>query len=158
MNGQQCVAAGSVTHRSREAASQEPEKSGKNPQKRETTYQRVQEVGQAGGAPKREEKDPTASAARGSTGQGASWTATTERRRRRVASGRGPAPKVSCSPPARYPRPPLALQRETYRLELRGSCGRVQAGQGLFGSRWAQVVTLVGREKKGKPGNQTQLR
>ena len=41
--------------------------------------------------------------------------------------GGGPVPEVSCSPPAEYPRPPFALHRETYCLELRGSCGRVQA-------------------------------
>jgi len=50
-------------------------------------------------------------------------------RRRRAGNGRGPAPEVSCSPPAKQPRPPLAPQRETYRLELRGSCGRVQASR-----------------------------
>jgi len=50
----------------------------------------------ARGSPRK--KTQTPSAARGSAGQGASWTATAEKRRRRVASGRGPAPEVSCSP------------------------------------------------------------
>jgi len=47
-------------------------------------------------------------------------------------NGRGPAPEVSCNPPAEQPRPPFAFRRETYRLELRGSCGQVQATSSLY--------------------------
>jgi len=119
------VAAGSTLHQRREAASEGPGKAGKNPQTRETTYQGGQEPAKAREDPREE---PIRRALHGAA------PARARRGRRRLKSGddeqekgRGPAPEVSCSPPAEYPRPPFASQRETYRLELRGSCGRVQA-------------------------------
>ena len=124
LNGRPRVAAGSATHQHREAAGERPEEPEKTLQTTETTYQKDQGREGKGGP---EKKAQTPSAALGSTGSSASWTATTEKRRRRAEIGRGPAPEVSCNPPAEHPRPPFALQRETYRLELRGSCGRVQA-------------------------------
>ena len=68
-----------------------------------------------------------AAPARARRGQRRPKTATTSR------NGRGPAPEVSCNPPAEQSRPPFAFRRETYRLELRGSCGQVQAVRNFFG-------------------------
>ena len=57
--------------------------------------------------------------------------------------GRGPAPEVNCNPPAEHPRPPFAFQRETYHLELRGSCGRVQAPS-LYLDRTQRCTSIQG--------------
>jgi len=54
VNGRQRVAADSTTCRLREATSEKARENGRNSTKRETTYQRVQEADQAGGALEKE--------------------------------------------------------------------------------------------------------
>jgi len=96
----------------------------KTPQTRETTYQRESEPGEADEDPRESSYTERCSRQRRLehiVDSDDRETATTSR------NGRGPAPEVSCNPPAEYPRPPFVLQRETYCLELHGSCGRVQA-------------------------------
>ena len=112
-------------------------KPGKSPQTGETTYQKDYRPGRAREYPG---ESPTTECCTGQQRLERVVDSDDRKRRRRVENGRGPVPEVSCNPPARYPRPPFALQRETYRLELRGSCGRVQAVEGLLGLTQAVVA------------------
>ena len=64
----------------------------------------------------------------------------------------GPEPEVICNPWRDSPRPPSAasvLRGDIARSAPRGGGGRVQPGQGLFGSRWLQRV--VSRQHSSGP-------
>jgi len=125
LNSRPHKAAGSATHQCREATGERPEQNGKTPRTTETTHQRNQKARKA-------DEDPREQPGHQALHGAAPVRARRGQRRPKIGDdeqkkGRGPAPEVNCNPPAGEPRPPFAFQRETYRLELRGSCGQVQA-------------------------------
>jgi len=143
------VAAGSATHQGREALGDRPEKKRKKSRRRRRRRTIRTKAGRAKEDP-RKAQEP--SAAQGSTGLERVVDSDDRKWRRRAENGRGPAPEVSCSPPAEQPRPPFASQRETYRLELRGSCGRVQA---IIINYKAIILLLRRAHSKATPASST---
>jgi len=107
--GRPRVAAGGMSHHLCEAASEETGKNGKKPAKRGVAYLRTRKPARTGGDPR---GSPYAEHRTRQRWLGHVVDGDDRERRRRAEEGRGPAPEVSCSPPAEYPRPPLAFQRE----------------------------------------------